>query len=263
MISNMDDLSIFAMLRGLIDGLSFALIYGSLILFTSALVNRFVWKKEAWIRGFFLAASITLVARAVETLLGFMILPLLSNSQGLDIFQLMEMMVAYHLYNWGFLSFSDHMEFYLNVTLSWLSLVSLVSTMVLCRQKKVNHLPGEATTGVSFPPEMGGSLGESVFQGTVLDYFLRRLGWSAFALVTLGLGLPWVICWYQKWESENTIIDGRRLEFSGKGQDLLGPYLLWILLSIVTLGLYLIWVPVVLKRWITARTHLVEPSKVS
>lgn len=257
----MDDLSIFAMLRGLTDGLRMALIYGSLILFALALVNRFSWKKESWNQGLVLTAGITLGARVVETLLGFVILPWLSNSQGLDFSQLMEMMVAYHLYNWGFLSFTDHMDFYWKVTLSWLSLVSLVSTMVLCRQKMVSPLAVETTSGVSVHPGGGASSGVSVFEGTVMDYFLKRLGWSVFTLVTLGFGVPWVICWHQKWISENTVIDGRRLGFSGRGQDLFGPFLFWILLSVVTLGLYLIWLPVVLKRWITARTHLAEPGE--
>jgi len=89
--------------------------------------------------------------------------------------------------------------------------------------------------------------------------FWALVGWGLLGylvcLITLGIALPWVYCWLARWQINHTVVDGKRLQFNGKGVSLLGHYILrgWLLgiiLGPLTLGLY--WVYyffVALKRW--------------
>lgn len=68
---------------------------------------------------------------------------------------------------------------------------------------------------------------------------------------TLGLGTPWAVVMRYRWRTEHTIIDGRRLRFTGSGIGLFGHWIKWWLLCVVTLGVYLFWVVPRLTKWIT------------
>jgi len=107
---------------------------------------------------------------------------------------------------------------------------------------------------------MDGNQEKSYFDGG----FWPLIGWSLLGglvgTITLGIALPWVYCWFARWRTNHTVVDGKRLQFNGKGVSLLGHYILrgWLLgiiLGPLTLGLY--WVYyfcVALKRWETKNT---------
>lgn len=42
-----------------------------------------------------------------------------------------------------------------------------------------------------------------------------------FTAITFGIGAPWAYCGLHRWEIKHTVIDSRRLEFDGKGLQLL------------------------------------------
>ena len=96
---------------------------------------------------------------------------------------------------------------------------------------------------------------ESKFDGG----FWQLVGWSLLGflvcLITLGIAAPWVYCWIVGWRTNHTIIEGKRLQFNGKGIMFLGHYLLrgWLLaliLTPLTLGLYPIYYwAVAVKKW--------------
>jgi len=57
------------------------------------------------------------------------------------------------------------------------------------------------------------------------------------------------------WEAKHTVIEGRRLEFTGTAAGLFGQWVKWLLLSIITIGIYSFWVNIKLKKWRTEHTR--------
>lgn len=96
--------------------------------------------------------------------------------------------------------------------------------------------------------------GESYFDGGAF----QRLGWLILGWfvtsLTFGICLPFAVCWYYSWETKHTVIDGRRLKFTGRAGGLFGTWILCMLLCIITLGIYLFWVPLRIKRWRESHT---------
>jgi uncharacterized membrane protein YjgN (DUF898 family) len=45
------------------------------------------------------------------------------------------------------------------------------------------------------------------------------------------------------------MIDGRRLQFTGKAVELFGNWIVWFLLTIITFGIYSFWVAPKLQAW--------------
>jgi len=90
---------------------------------------------------------------------------------------------------------------------------------------------------------------ESRFDGGLLQY----IGWSILGflvtVVTLGICFPWAICMMYGWQTNHTIIEGRRLKFNGKAIGLFGTWIKCLLLTIVTIGIYGFWVPITLEKW--------------
>ena len=87
------------------------------------------------------------------------------------------------------------------------------------------------------------------FDGGAGSYLLVGIGATLLTVFTLGLALPWAICMQYRWRTEHTIINGRRLRFTGSGGGLFGNWIKWWALTIVTIGIYLFWVVPRLTRW--------------
>lgn len=96
---------------------------------------------------------------------------------------------------------------------------------------------------------------ESYFDGGLL----QQIGWTILGffltLLTLGICFPWAITLSYNWEVKHTVINGRRLVFSGSALSLFGLWIKWLLLSIITCGIYLLWVNISLMKWKTKNTH--------
>ena len=101
----------------------------------------------------------------------------------------------------------------------------------------------------------------SYFDGSFWHLVGLSIGGFLVCLITLGIAFPWVYCWFTKWRTDNTVVDGKRLQFNGKGISLLGHFILkgWLLgliLGPLTLGLYLIYYyNVSLKKWEIKNTN--------
>lgn len=91
------------------------------------------------------------------------------------------------------------------------------------------------------------------FDGGAGSYFLIGLVAAVLTLFTLGLATPWAACMTYRWRIEHTLIDGRRLRFTGTGLGLFGNWIKWWALTIVTLGIYLFWVYPRLVKWMTEK----------
>ncbi len=99
---------------------------------------------------------------------------------------------------------------------------------------------------------------------------------------TLGIGAPWAMCMLTKWTTKHTVIDGKRLQFDGKGGGFFGltvacclPMLLIaglmyyttayvqdpsmaVLLTAVTGVLcffYVFWLAIRMQKWVVKHTH--------
>lgn len=99
------------------------------------------------------------------------------------------------------------------------------------------------------------SMGESYFDGGLL----QQLGWTILGVllstITLGLGVPWAVCFIESWKAKHTVIEGRRLAFDGNGLQLFGNYIKWFLLTVITLGIYSFWLNIKMTKWVVKHTH--------
>ena len=104
----------------------------------------------------------------------------------------------------------------------------------------------------------------SYFDGGFWHLVGLSIGGFLFCLITLGIAFPWVACWFIRWRVNHTVVDGKRLQFNGKGLSLFGHYILrgWLLgwiLGPLTLGLYIIYYfQVSLKKWEAKNTNFVS-----
>jgi uncharacterized membrane protein YjgN (DUF898 family) len=88
------------------------------------------------------------------------------------------------------------------------------------------------------------------FDGGAGSFLLIGIGSTLLFIFTLGLGLPWAVAMYYRWQTNHTIINGRRLRFTGSGGSLFGHYIVWWLLTIITFGIYGFWVWPQMTRWV-------------
>jgi uncharacterized membrane protein YjgN (DUF898 family) len=57
-----------------------------------------------------------------------------------------------------------------------------------------------------------------------------------------------------RWEAKHTVINGRRLKFTGTATQLFGNWIKWLLLTIITFGIYSFWLNIKLMQWKTKHT---------
>lgn len=102
---------------------------------------------------------------------------------------------------------------------------------------------------------VSGNKGESYFDGGLL----QLIGWQILGFLvttfTLGICYPWAVCMVYGWKINHTVIEGRRLKFTGTALGLFGQWIKWLLLSIITLGIYSFWVRISLEKWRVKHTH--------
>ena len=101
-------------------------------------------------------------------------------------------------------------------------------------------------------------MGESKFTGGLLGLIGINILSGLIMGITLGIALPWAVCMKEKWYTEHTIVDGKKLVFDGNAVQLFGNYIKWFLLSLITCGIYSFWLSIKMKQWVVSHTHLAE-----
>ena len=99
---------------------------------------------------------------------------------------------------------------------------------------------------------------KSYFDGGLL----QLIGWSILGFIitvcTIGICYPWALCMKYSWEVKHTVINGKRLKFTGTAIGLFGLWIKWLLLTLITAGIYSFWVNISLKKWITRHTTFID-----
>jgi len=101
---------------------------------------------------------------------------------------------------------------------------------------------------------------------TRVSYFdgglFQLIGWQILGVIvtvlSAGICLPWAFCMIYRWETNHTIIDGKRLAFDGSALQLFGNWIKWFFAIIFTLGIYSFWVNIKLKQWKIKHTYFVN-----
>ena len=91
-------------------------------------------------------------------------------------------------------------------------------------------------------------MGESYFDGGLLQLIGWRILGGLITLFTLGICYPWAICMVYGWEINHTVVNGHRLKFTGSAVGLFGNWIKWLLLCIITCGIYSFWLQIALKK---------------
>lgn len=63
---------------------------------------------------------------------------------------------------------------------------------------------------------------KSYFDGSTLGYIGWKILTSLITCITFGIAYPWAMCMMQRRETNHTVINGRRLKFTGHGAQLFG-----------------------------------------
>lgn len=109
-----------------------------------------------------------------------------------------------------------------------------------------------------FYPGYAVNNGVSYFDGGLFELVVLRIIGTIVTVLSLGILLPWAYCRVYNWEAKHTVIDGRRLVFTGSAVGLFGQWIKWLILSLITFGIYGFWVNIKLKKWRTKHTHFVN-----
>lgn len=79
---------------------------------------------------------------------------------------------------------------------------------------------------------------DSYFDGGVFELLGWKILGGLVTVITLGICYPLAVNWLYSWEAKHTVIEGRRLKFTGSAGGLFGTWIICILLSIITFGIY-------------------------
>ena len=89
----------------------------------------------------------------------------------------------------------------------------------------------------------------SEFDGGVLELIGINIVAFLISALTLGIATPWAVTLKHSWIKKHTIIDGKRLKFTGTVGSLFFNYIKWWFLTLITLGIYGFWLEIKMEEW--------------
>lgn len=96
---------------------------------------------------------------------------------------------------------------------------------------------------------------KSYFDGGLLQLIGWRILGFLITFCTCGICYPWAVCMVYGWETRHTVINGKRLEFTGTAVSLFFLWLKWWILCIITCGIYGFWVCISIRKWKVKNTR--------
>jgi uncharacterized membrane protein YjgN (DUF898 family) len=97
---------------------------------------------------------------------------------------------------------------------------------------------------------------ESFFEDKGIKLFWLDLLCKFLNVVSVGLLIPFTFCLKMRYINRNTVINRKKLIFTGAGFNLLGKYILWALLTCVTFGIYGWWIQLNFLKWQSSKIHI-------
>ncbi len=93
------------------------------------------------------------------------------------------------------------------------------------------------------------AVAKSHFDGGLIESIFVQLASFLVTIFTIGLLYPWAMCFAYGWKVNHTVIEGKRLHFSGSGMSLFGNWIKWFFFCIITFGIYAFWLGIALEKW--------------
>lgn len=97
--------------------------------------------------------------------------------------------------------------------------------------------------------------GHYYFDGSAFELLGLRILTGIVTFITLGIAYPWAVTMLYAWEASHTVLDGRRLKFTGTALGLFTLWIKWLVLIVITFGIYSFWVDISVRKWKTE--HLI------
>jgi len=80
-------------------------------------------------------------------------------------------------------------------------------------------------------------LAKSRFTGELLMWIWTNTLYYASIIFTMGILMPFALCYRERWMAKHTFIEGKQLEFYGRGWILFLRKILWIIFGPIIIGL--------------------------
>lgn len=96
----------------------------------------------------------------------------------------------------------------------------------------------------------------SRFEGRLIALIGINILTTLVSIISLGFAYPAMYCFKKRWIYRNTVVNGLRLKFTGKGGQLIGKYILWTFLGIITFGIFTLWWPIKYQQWETKHIEI-------
>ena len=108
---------------------------------------------------------------------------------------------------------------------------------------EINNTP--VTVSTPSPPVKE----RSYFDGGLMEFVGVVVLAGLVSSLTLGIGTPWALCMIYGWQINHTVVEGRRLHFTGTGGSLFGNWIKWLFFCLITFGIYGFWMGIALEKW--------------
>ncbi|TCT23404.1 uncharacterized protein DUF898 [Melghiribacillus thermohalophilus] len=96
---------------------------------------------------------------------------------------------------------------------------------------------------------------ESFFDGSRLEYIGISILGLLLTVFTVGLLYPYSIVMKMRWDVRHTVIDGKRLYFTGSAAGLFGTWIKIWLLGVITFTIYFWFASSRIKKWKVSHMH--------
>ena len=97
---------------------------------------------------------------------------------------------------------------------------------------------------------------ESFFEEKGIKLYWLNILCKFLNIISVGLLIPFTFCIKMRYINRHTVINRKKLIFTGAGTNLLGKYILWALLTCVTFGIYGWWIQINFLKWQTSKIHI-------
>lgn len=97
---------------------------------------------------------------------------------------------------------------------------------------------------------------DSYFDGNVLQLVRINILCSFLTIASFGILYPFTEWIKLRWIAKHSVINRKKILFSGKALSLIGHYILWLFLTVITLGIYGFWLKIKMIKLKVKNYHI-------